>query len=199
MDCRVGGRHCRGVLFSGKDSPWTSSYIFFVPAILVASALGGWGPGILATILGLLGGVYFVAEFRPVLPGDIVNAFVFAAVGVGASWRGELLRRSRLDAAASAEAALAREAHVKSILDTIPDAMIVMTRARSIVQRSSGAPLRLQFRGSSGQKRQDTDAVAISGKAWWLSRPLFAHRRAQNNRRWPHRRRRAQGSFDISP
>jgi len=40
-----------------------ASHIFFVPAILVASALGGWGPGILATILGLFLGVYFVADF----------------------------------------------------------------------------------------------------------------------------------------
>jgi two-component system sensor kinase FixL len=116
-----------------------ASHIFFVPAILVASALGGWGPGILATILGLLGGVYFVAELRPVLPGDIINAFVFAAVGVGASWRGELLRRSRLDAAASAEAALAREAHVKSILDTIPDAMVVIDESGAVQSFSAAA------------------------------------------------------------
>src|SRR5262249_14792214 len=99
--------------------PGQASYIFFVPAILVASALGGWGPGILAAILGLFSGVDFVAEFRLLLSGDIVDAAVFALVGVGASWRGELLRRSRLAAAASAEAALAREAHVKSILESL--------------------------------------------------------------------------------
>jgi two-component system sensor kinase FixL len=119
-----------------------ASHIFFVPAILVASALGGWAPGILATVLGLLGGIYFVADFRSVLPGDIINAFVFAAVGVGASWRGELLRRSRLAAAASAEEALAREAHVKSILDTIPDAMVVVDE-RGAVQSFSAAAERL--------------------------------------------------------
>ena len=116
-----------------------TSHIFFVPAILVASALGGWAPGILATILGLLGGLYFVAEFRPLLPGDVINAFIFAAVGVGASWRGELLRRSRLAAAASAEEALAREAHVKSILETIPDAMVVVDE-RGVVQSTAPPP-----------------------------------------------------------
>jgi two-component system sensor kinase FixL len=119
-----------------------ASHIFFVPAILVASALGGWGSGILATILGLFLGVYFVADFRAVVPGDIINAFIFAAVGVGASWRGELLRRSRRVAAASAEEALAREAHLKSILDTIPDAMIVIDE-RGIVQSFSTAAERL--------------------------------------------------------
>jgi K+-sensing histidine kinase KdpD len=29
-----------------------ASYVFFVPAVLIASALGGWGPGLLATVLG---------------------------------------------------------------------------------------------------------------------------------------------------
>ena len=119
-----------------------ASHIFFVPAILVASAVGGWGPGILATILGLFFGIYFVADCRTGLPGDIIDAFIFAAVGVGASWRGELLRRSQLAAAASAEEALAREAHVKSILDTIPDAMIVIDE-RGIVQSFSAAAERL--------------------------------------------------------
>lgn len=119
-----------------------ASHIFFVPAILVASAVGGWGPGILATILGLFLGIYFVAEFRAMLPGDIIAAFAFAGVGVGASWRGELLRRSRRAAAASAEQALAREAHVKSILDTIPDAMIVIDE-KGVVQSFSAAAERL--------------------------------------------------------
>jgi two-component system sensor kinase FixL len=63
-------------------------------------------------------------------------------VGIGASWRGELLRRSRLAGAASAEDAFAREAHVKSILDTVPDAMIVIDE-RGIVQSLSAAAERL--------------------------------------------------------
>ena len=86
-----------------------ASYLFFVPAILIASALGGWGPGVFATFLGLLMGLFFVADYRALTAADIVNAFVFVLVGVGASWRGEMLRRSRSAAAASAQEALARE------------------------------------------------------------------------------------------
>ncbi len=120
----------------------SASYIFYVPAILIASAYGGWGPGIFATALGFLLGVFFVADFRVVSGGDIVNAFVFALVGVGTSWRGDLLRRARLAAAASAEEAFAREAHVKSILDTVPDAMIVIDE-RGIMRSFSAAAERL--------------------------------------------------------
>ena len=117
----------------------SASYIFFMPAILIASAIGGWGPGLLATILGLALGLFFVADFRTVIGGDVVNAIIFAFVGVGTSWRGELLRRSRLAGAASAGDAIAREAHMKSILDTIPDAMIVIDERGAIHSFSAAA------------------------------------------------------------
>jgi len=119
-----------------------ASYLFFFPAILIASAFGGWGPGIFATILGLLLGVFFVTDSRVVTASDIINAMVFTLVGAGASWRGELLRRARLAAAASTDAAMAGEAHVKSILDTIPDAMIVIDE-RGTMQSFSSAAERL--------------------------------------------------------
>jgi two-component system, LuxR family, sensor kinase FixL len=119
-----------------------ASYLFFFPAILIASAVGGWGPGIFATFLGLLLGLFFITDDRSLSNADIINAVVFTAVGVGASWRGDLLRRSRLAAAANAEQALARETHVKSILETVPDAMIVIDE-RGIMQSFSAAAERL--------------------------------------------------------
>ncbi|HTV30454.1 MAG TPA: PAS domain S-box protein [Xanthobacteraceae bacterium] len=119
-----------------------ASYLFYFPAILIASAFGGWGPGIVATILGLSFGLFLVADARAFTASDIVNATVFTLVGAAASWRGELLRRARLTAAASADSAMAGEAHVKSILGTIPDAMIVIDE-RGIVQSFSSAAERL--------------------------------------------------------
>ena len=115
-----------------------ASYLFFFPAILVASAFGGWGPGVFATLIGLLLGLFFIGDYRSLSSADVVNAVVFTLVGVGASWRGELLRRSRLAAAASARDAFAREAHMKSVLDAIPDAMIVIDE-HGIMQSFSAA------------------------------------------------------------
>ena len=103
-----------------------ASYLFFLPAILIASALGGWGPGILAPILGLVLGLFFILDIRPLTTSDFVDAVTFVLVGIGVSWRGKLLSEFRNAAAASAEAAFAREAHLQSILDSIPDAMIVI-------------------------------------------------------------------------
>jgi two-component system, LuxR family, sensor kinase FixL len=119
-----------------------ASYLFFLPAVLIGSAFGGWGPGAFATVIGLLLGLFLVADSRDLSSADIVNATVFGLVGVGASWRGELLRRSRLAAAANAEAASAREAHVQSILDSVPDAMIVIDD-RGLMQSFSLAAERL--------------------------------------------------------
>ena len=108
-----------GFVLSGHDPPRPGFPPFFVPAILVASVIGGKGPGILATILGLFLGVYFVAGS----PADVARRqYRLPSLSLASAWAphgARLLRRSRRAAAANAEEALAREAHVKSILDTI--------------------------------------------------------------------------------
>ncbi len=119
-----------------------ASYLLFLPAILVASALGGWGPGLFATAISLLVGLFLVEDVRALTPVDIVNSTIFTLVGIGVSWRGELLRRARAAATASADDAEARAAHLKSILDSIPDAMIVIDE-RGIMQSFSAAAERL--------------------------------------------------------
>jgi two-component system, LuxR family, sensor kinase FixL len=108
------------------------TYLFFVPAVLVASAFGGVWPGAFATLLGLVAGLIFVAGVRSPSPLDVVGAIAFALVGFGASWRGELLHRARVAAFASAEAAGVREAHLQSILDTVPEAMVVIDERGAI-------------------------------------------------------------------
>jgi two-component system, LuxR family, sensor kinase FixL len=117
-------------------------YLFFLPAILIASAYSGWGPGLLATLLGLLFSLFFVVDFRSLTTADVVNAVSFVVVGIGVSWRGELLRRSRVSAASNAEAAEARAAHLQSILDSIPEAMVVIDE-RGRIQSFSATAERL--------------------------------------------------------
>ena len=104
------------------DSP----FLFFVPAVLATAGLGGLGPGLLATFLGVMLGFLLIESFPTLTMPEIVNALAFAIIGAGVAWGGEQLQRHRLHAAASARDALAREAHLRSILDTVPDAMIVI-------------------------------------------------------------------------
>jgi two-component system sensor kinase FixL len=119
-----------------------SPYLLFVPAVLVAGGLGGLGPGLLATAFSVLLGFFMVTTSAHVLTSEIVNAILFAMIGVGISWSGQQLQRNRIQAAASTREALAREAHLASILETIPEAMIVIDEA-GIVQSFSSAAERL--------------------------------------------------------
>jgi two-component system, LuxR family, sensor kinase FixL len=116
-----------------------AGFLLFVPAILVGSAFGGWKAGILTTALSLLIGLLFIAELRSPSAADLVNLAVFALVGVAASWRGELLHRARISALANAESSRAREAHLQSILDTIPEAMVVIDERGAIRSFSATA------------------------------------------------------------
>jgi two-component system, LuxR family, sensor kinase FixL len=119
-----------------------ASYLLFLPAVLAASALGGWGPALLATGLGLALGLFFVAEARPLAAADAVTALVFVLVGVAVSWRGAILLRFWRMARASNADVEARTAHLQSILDSIPDAMVVINE-RGLIQSFSSAAERL--------------------------------------------------------
>jgi two-component system, LuxR family, sensor kinase FixL len=116
-----------------------ASYVLFVPAVLIASALGGWGPGLLATALGAALGLFFVAQTRQLGAADAVNGLVFALVGFAVSWRGAILLRFRNVADASTQDVEARTAHLQSILDSIPDAMVVINELGLIQSFSSAA------------------------------------------------------------
>lgn len=117
-----------------------SIYLFFIPATLVASAVGGLGPGCFATILSLALGLPFAGNWmsRP----ELVSAAAFGAIGFGMAWLGGRVQRSMFLADAKAQDLLSREAHLRSILDTVPDAMIVIDE-RGIIQSFSIAAERL--------------------------------------------------------
>ena len=110
-------------------------FLLFVPAVLAAATIGGLGPGIVATLLSLaVGNIFFLgqqaetAELIANSIGFLVSGFAIAAFG-GWMWKTRL-------------AAFAREAHLNSILDTIPDAMIVIDD-RGLIQSFSAAAERL--------------------------------------------------------
>ncbi len=115
-------------------------FLYFVPPVLISAGIGGLGPGLLATALSL-GCAYFVIT-GPVVASYLVNAAAFSLTGVAVSWGGEVLLRSRWRANLMTRDALAREAHLQSILDTVPEAMIVIDE-RGVMQSFSSAAERL--------------------------------------------------------
>ena len=124
-------------------------YLFLIPATLIAGIVGGWGAGLLATGLGLVLHLYFTGEYATVINPrsaefsvDLSRAITFTTLGIAMAWFGERLREGWLHAVESDRDSIARAAHLTSILDTIPDAMIVIDE-RGIVQSFSTAAQRL--------------------------------------------------------
>jgi len=121
-------------------------FLLLVPAVLVASGLGGLGPGLMATGLSIVSGLSFFADFPSLTSAQVGSTVVFALVGCGLAWSGGQIARTRTAAAETTRDLLARtedlrsrEAHLKSILETIPDAMIVIDEAGSVQSFSSAA------------------------------------------------------------
>jgi len=120
----------------GEDSV----YLFFIPAVLGASAIGGFGPACFATLLTL--GIGLGHSSNPSATSELASATAFAAIGLGMGWLGWRVRHKRFDAEARTQDLLMREAHLQSILDTVPDAMVVIDE-RGIMQSFSTAAERL--------------------------------------------------------
>jgi two-component system, LuxR family, sensor kinase FixL len=104
-------------------------YLFFVPALLLAAGAGGFGPGILATVISVPLVVFFVGKYGEVGWPESVNGAVFALIGLGAAWIGERLRQALRRAST-------REAHLQSIVDTVPEGTVVIDE-RGIIQSFS--------------------------------------------------------------
>jgi len=112
-----------------------SPYLLLIPSVLLAGALGGGLPGLLATLIGLacagLGG--------RVGASPAWQAVIFGGIGLGVSAFGEMFRASRRDVAVNIAAVEAREQRLQSILDTVPDAMVLINGAGEILAFSKTA------------------------------------------------------------
>ncbi|MDX3972542.1 PAS domain S-box protein [Shinella sp.] len=100
----------------------TATFIVFIPVILVAAIAGGMGPGLLALFLSIAGATYIGG------PDDTlgVQLAIFGLVGLAIAWMGEMLHRARRAIDRTESVLKMREAHLRSILDTVPDATVVI-------------------------------------------------------------------------
>jgi two-component system, LuxR family, sensor kinase FixL len=110
-------------------------YLFYIAAVFVSGVLGGFGPGLVATIVSLILVLVDAAATKSISGQEAGGALAFAILGIGMACFGERLLGASRRAAASAQ-------HLKSILDTVPDAMIVIDEA-GIMQSFSAAAERL--------------------------------------------------------
>ncbi|WP_160011147.1 PAS domain-containing sensor histidine kinase [Rhizobium sp. 18055] len=113
-------------------------FTLFLPAILISSVLGGLGPGLASLALSLLGAMILLTT-HPQRFVSFAETGIFSMVGVSFLLIGELLRIARSRISESARALSVREAHLRSILDTVLDATVVSTKEGTIVSFNAAA------------------------------------------------------------
>lgn len=116
-----------------------ATYIFFSPALVTATAIGGFGPGLVLAILGAGAGLFTDYETGTVEFGDYVAAAVYVGIGAAIAWGGGQMHRALQAQDAANRAAALREEHLRSILATVPDALILIDAAGIIRDFSAAA------------------------------------------------------------
>jgi two-component system sensor kinase FixL len=110
-------------------------FLLFIPAVLAAAVVGGFGAGFAATALSFgVGYIFFVAQDASTTH-ILLNGVGFVIAGVAIAAFGGWMWTTR-------NAAAARAAHLNSILDTVPDAMIVID-SKGLIQSFSATAERL--------------------------------------------------------
>jgi len=115
-----------------------ASFLIFIPGVLFAAGFGGIGPGLLVTAVTAVLGVLLMGNGTMTAPA-LIEAVVFTVVGIGVSWFGELLRRTRMRSRRNARDLRARETHLRSVLDSVPDAAVVIDDTGTIQSFSAAA------------------------------------------------------------
>ncbi len=109
--------------------------LIYMPVVVYAAFAGGLGPALLATVLCIGISLIFLGQELVVNPANLIDVAFFAVLGPVLGFVGKrLLRQS--------EESRYRQAQLQSILDTVPEAMIVIDE-RGIMRSFSAAAERL--------------------------------------------------------
>lgn len=101
-------------------------FIFFAPTVIFISVMSGFRLGFTMTILAAGAGLLAERMTGSVEPRDYLTAFIFAALGTLFALVGERMNREIKRNEEARNIILRREAHLRSILSTIPDALIII-------------------------------------------------------------------------
>jgi two-component system sensor kinase FixL len=113
--------------------------ILLAPALVAAALPGRAGPVILASALGLAGYLVLLGGGFDMGPTEVSQLVLYVATSAavaGAAWR---LRRMSLEARTLIAISKQRQDHLQSILDTVPEGMIVIDEVGTIRSFSAAA------------------------------------------------------------
>ncbi|MBX3531965.1 MAG: PAS domain S-box protein [Rhizobiaceae bacterium] len=130
------------------QSLWSVPTIFivFAPAIMLAAVAGGRGPGLLSVVLSVAGAYVLLRLNRTITDIPWLGLIIFAVIGVTMAWLCEVLRSAFVTMAGTERELRIREAHLTSILNTVPDATIVIDRQGTIISFNAAAVRQFGYR-----------------------------------------------------
>jgi two-component system sensor kinase FixL len=111
--------------------------LMFVPAILIAAMFGGMIPGLIALAATLPFVIYFIASEQA--PALLMHLAIFVGVGATVAWLGGSFQSARAEVQRTADMLQRREAHLASVLDTVPDATVVIETDGTMVSFNAAA------------------------------------------------------------
>lgn len=113
-------------------------FALFAPAILIAAFSGGTLYGLMALALSLVA-TFYLRDLK-VGPGtEALELVIVAVAGLAIAWIGAMIHRARAEITATRQALDEQAAHLRMILDTVPDATIVINRNGQIVSFNAAA------------------------------------------------------------
>lgn len=124
-------------------------FLLFVPALLASAAVGGLRATVFAGMLSIVASLALIDFQTTRNPEVLVRGAVFVALTGAIGMVGSRMIRSAHEIRNVVANLQAREAHLQSILDTVPDAMIVIDE-HGVIQSFSSAAER-QFNWASDE------------------------------------------------
>lgn len=113
----------------GGATPPGLMFMLLMPTVLLAGGVGGVAPALMAAFAAVAV-TLAMADLRSVpTPALVLEVLAYFGIAMGGGLFGEGLWRSREETERGHAVLVEREAHLQSILDTVPDAMIVIDEA----------------------------------------------------------------------
>jgi two-component system sensor kinase FixL len=114
-------------------------FIVFAPAIMLSSIVGGQGPGLLS-VGSSVASAWMLVELAPEpSEANLIALGMFALVGLALVWLGDVLRSAFSEMALTERELRLREAHLTSVLNTVPDATVVIDAVGTIISFNAAA------------------------------------------------------------
>jgi two-component system sensor kinase FixL len=113
--------------------------VLLVPPVFIAAITGGLRRGVLVTVVAVVAGMATALLIGEGLEVAAIEVVIVAAVGLIGAWFGERVYRARAEAASKADALASEQAFLQSVLDTAPDAVMVIDESGTLRSFSPAA------------------------------------------------------------